>query len=310
MVPVWAVVVALVVIAFARVVAFDRTRLFSLADSYTLWIYLPAYAIGVSALCFRSRTLGVVAGVLVVAQLVWVVPPVFHASSIPAAARRAPHLRIVTANVNFQNHDHVDLISELTRDHADVIVLEEVTPIWMEAIQLGGLLASHPHHVEIGRWDPGGMALLSRYPLSDVVVHRADGWPIITATITVGVQAVHLAGVHLVAPIDTFARNQSSQRAITAIIRALPRPRLVAGDFNASPYNRWFGQIKGLGLREAYESLGRTWATTWPNGEHYLPPLRLDHVFADPQIVPLDASEGTGKGSDHRPVLVDLAVMP
>ena len=87
---VWAVVLALVAVAVAHVVAFDRSRPFLLADSYTLWIYLPAYGIAVTAACFGSRTLAIVAGLLVVAQLAWVLPPVFRTDSIPAAARTAP----------------------------------------------------------------------------------------------------------------------------------------------------------------------------------------------------------------------------
>ena len=308
LVPIWAGVLALVAVAVAHLVAFDRSRVFLLADSYTLWIYLPAYGIAVTAACFRSRTLTIVAGLLVVAQLAWVLPPVFRTDSIPAAARSAPRLRVLTANVNFLNHDHGPILGEITRDNADVVMMEEATPLWWLAIKASGLLKRYPYHVRVGRWDPGAMVLLSKLPLTDKFVHRADGWPIITATVVVGGQAVHLVEVHLRAPVDTFGANQSSEQAITRFIRDTPRPRLVAGDFNASPYNRWFGQIEGLGLREASEALGQSWTTTWPNGEHFLPPLRLDHVFTDPQLVPLDGSIGTGHGSDHRPLLVDLAV--
>jgi endonuclease/exonuclease/phosphatase (EEP) superfamily protein YafD len=116
--------------------------------------------------------------------------------------------------------------------------------------------------------------------------------------------------VHTVAPPFAFARNQRQQRAISEIVRGLPRPRVVAGDLNASPYNRWFDELRGLGLREAHEAVGRSLATTWPNGQHRLPPLRLDHVFADAALVPLRATEGKGQGSDHRPIVVDLAILP
>ena len=308
LVPVWAVVLALVAVAVAHLVAFDRTRVFLLADSYTLWIYLPAYAIAVTAACFRSRSLALVAGLLVVAQLAWVLPPVFQTDSVPASARSAPRLRVLTANVNFENHDHPPIIGEITRDNADVVMLEEATPLWWLAIQSSDLLKTYTYHVRVPRWDPGAMVLLSKLPLTDVRVRKAGGWPIITATIVVGGEAVHIVEVHLVAPLDTFGQNQQAQQAITRFVRDTPKPRLVAGDFNASPYNRWFGQIEGLGLREASDALGQSFTTTWPNGEHFLPPLRLDHVFTDPQLIPLDASIGTGKGSDHRPLLVDIAV--
>jgi endonuclease/exonuclease/phosphatase (EEP) superfamily protein YafD len=309
LVPTWALVIGLLGLAGAHVVAFDRARVLMLADSYTLWIYLPAYAIAVAAICFRARALGLCAAVLIVAHLAWVVPPAFRRVSIPAAARVAPRLRIVSANLNFDNREHGPLLAELARDDGDVVVLEELTPEWWSAVKASGLWSSHPYRVGDPRHDPGGMAMLSREPLRDVVIRDADGWPIITAAVAVGGTTVHLAGVHLVAPLDTFSRNQRQQRAITEIIRALPRPRVVAGDFNADPYNRWYEQIRGLGLREAHEAVGRPLATTWPNGQHHLPPLRLDHVFVDPPLVPLDAAEGRGTGSDHRPIVVDVAIM-
>jgi endonuclease/exonuclease/phosphatase (EEP) superfamily protein YafD len=295
-------------VVIAHVAAYDRDHLFFLANSYTLWIFLHAYPITVAALCFRAWPLAAVAGVIVIAHLSWVVPPTFRTVPVTPVARHAPHVRIASANLRYDNLDHRPLLAELARTHADVIVMEEVTPAWWRAIAASGLLHTHPDVVRAVRPDPGGMVVLSRHPLRHVVIRHAGGWPIITATVVLGGRAVHLAGVHLVAPLETFDRNQRAQREITAIARHLARPRIVVGDFNASPYNRWFQQLSDLGLRDAHESVGRPFATTWPNGLHLVPPLLLDHLFADPPLVPLHAREGRGVGSDHRPIVVDLAV--
>ena len=306
--PVWVLVAMLLALAAAHVVAYDRARVVMLADSYTLWVFLPAYVVLVAALCFRTLSLALVAAVLVAAHLAWVVPTTLHTVTVTAAAREAPHLRVASANVRFDNTEHGPLLAELRRSRADIIVLEEVTPSWWSAIERSGLLATHPDTAKALRDDPGGMAILSRLPLDDVVIHRAGGWPIITATVHVAGRVLHLGGVHLVAPLETFARNQRAQHAITSIAASMPRPRLVIGDFNASPYNRWFDQILGLGLRDAHQAVGRPFATTWPNGMHHLPSLLLDHAFVDRSIVPLAVREGRGRGSDHRPIVVDLAV--
>jgi endonuclease/exonuclease/phosphatase (EEP) superfamily protein YafD len=310
--PVWMVAGGLALVAAARIVDFDRVRMFMFLDAYTLWIYSPAYVIAIAAVCFRHRTLAVVAGAVVVLHLVWIVPPMFRTVSIPAAAQHSPHLRIVSANLEFDSavSGRAARLRELAGYDADIIVLEEVTPEWWHEIQSSGLLATHPDHAEQLGDHAGGLAILSRIPLSDVVIHPVDDWPMITATVSIDGRVVHVAGVHIVAPIQTFGQNQSQQREITDIVRKLGRPRLVAGDFNASPYNRWYGQLLGLGLHEAHEAVGRSFATTWPNGTHLVPPLRLDHVFADLSIVPLSASEGRGTGSDHRPIIVNLAVLP
>jgi endonuclease/exonuclease/phosphatase (EEP) superfamily protein YafD len=309
--PTWLLVIGLLAVATMRLVAFDRRQLFLLLNSFTLWLYLPAYAVMVAAICFRHRVLAVAAGVLVVVHVTLVLPGLFRTVSVPEAARRAPRLRVVSANLRYNNaqSNRLSLLAELRSFHADVLALEEVTPEWWQTIEASGLLDDFRGHVERSRSDAGGLALLSRVPMRDIVVHDIAGWPMITASVAVGSRTVHVAAVHVAAPIGTSELGRRQQQAATAVERALARPRVVAGDFNASPYNRWFAQQRDLGLREAHEAVGRPFATTWPNGLHHVPPLRLDHVFADPSIVPLDASEGRGQGSDHRPIVVDLAVM-
>jgi len=48
-------------------------------------------------------------------------------------------------------------------------------------------------------------------------------------------------------------------------------------------------------------------ATTFPNGLFPLPPLRLDHALMTEDLGCVDLAHGTGEGSDHRPVVLDLA---
>lgn len=308
--PIWVGVLALLMLAAAHAVAFDDGHAFMLANAYTLWVLLPAYPVVVAALLFRAWPLAVVAGMVVIAHLAWVVPPMFHSVPVNAAVAHAPRLRIASANLKFTNTDHAPTLAELERFDADVIVLEEVTSAWWQAIARSSLPSSHPEIARAVRDDPGGMVILSRLPLGRVRVRHAEGWPIITATVVVGGRRIHLAGVHVVAPLETFQANQRAQRQVTAIARRLPRPRVLAGDFNASPYNRWHEQILGLGLRDSHEAVGRPLATTWQNDRLPLPPLLLDHVYVDPPIVPIRAREGQAYGSDHRPIVVDLAVPP
>jgi endonuclease/exonuclease/phosphatase (EEP) superfamily protein YafD len=309
--PVWVLALGLLALAAAHLVAFDDRRVFLLADAYALWLLLPAYAVLIAALCFKARALALVALVVVVAHLAWVLPPVFRTVDVPAAAATSPRLRVVSANVMFDNPHHRTLLHELASYHADVLVLEEITPDWWASIRRSGLLASHRHVVAAPRWGAAGLVIISRLPLRDRRLRDAQGWPIPSATVRIGDRDLHLVGVHVIAPLETFGQNQQQQSVITGIIRRTPAPRIVAGDFNATPTNRWYGQIRDLGLREVHEAVGEPFATTWPNGQHLLPPLQLDHSFVDdPPVVPLRVRQGVGSGSDHRPVIVDYAVLP
>lgn len=310
MVPIWAVLLGLLALVLARLVAFDDRRVLMLTNAYTPWIYLPAYVVMAAAICFRAKALAVVAAVIVAGHLVWILPPVFRTVSVPAAAAQAPRVRVVSSNLMFDNPDVAPLIAEITRFNGDIIVLEELTPTGWAAVQASGLLISHPHHLEQPRNGARGMALLSKLPFRDSAIRDANGLPVITATVVVRGRPVSIVGIHVVAPDRAFARNQRQQQDVNRIILRTSRPLVVAGDFNATPYNKWYDELRGLGLREAHEGVGKPWATTWPNGRHPLVPIRLDHVFADRSLVPLSVEDGRGEGSDHRPVVADFAILP
>ena len=59
------------------------------------------------------------------------------------------------------------------------------------------------------------------------------------------------------------------------------------------------------------ERRGRGWAATWPRDRGLLPPLLLLHyVLASPGVEVQAIQEGGGQGSDHRPVIAGLALLP
>jgi endonuclease/exonuclease/phosphatase (EEP) superfamily protein YafD len=307
--PAWAVVLGLLAVVTARVLAFDERRLLVLADAYTLWLFLPAYLLVAAAVCFRARLLAVTAALVVIAHLAWVLPPLFRTVDVPAGATTAPRLRLIAANVRFDNRQFDAFLDELVRLDGDVLVISEVTPEWWDHIVARGLVRSHPHVVREPRWGAAGMAILSNRPLHDPDIVRLVDRSVPSATLRIGGQRIRVIGVHTVAPNFDFARNRDDQRVVSTIVRRAPQPRIVAGDFNATPYNRWYDELRGLGLDEVHEAVGEPFATTWPNGHHPLPPVRIDHVFTDAAIVPLAVHQGDGPGSDHRPVIADVAVV-
>ncbi|HEV3402239.1 MAG TPA: hypothetical protein VG078_10505, partial [Acidimicrobiales bacterium] len=74
--------------------------------------------------------------------------------------------------------------------------------------------------------------------------------------------------------------------------------------------HRGFCRLLDAGLHDAHAERRRWFVATWPIDMRPLPPLsHIDHVLVSDQVAVLDVWEGVGRGSDHRPVVADLAVV-
>jgi endonuclease/exonuclease/phosphatase family metal-dependent hydrolase len=87
-------------------------------------------------------------------------------------------------------------------------------------------------------------------------------------------------------------------------------PRIVCGDFNATPRSRAYRMLAGT-LRDAQRLAGNPRVRTWPS---VLPFVRYDHVFVGHGIrvrnVEVPRTLRTTVASDHLPVLMDFEVHP
>jgi endonuclease/exonuclease/phosphatase (EEP) superfamily protein YafD len=82
-------------------------------------------------------------------------------------------------------------------------------------------------------------------------------------------------------------------------------PVLLLGDLNVTPWNRHFRLLlERTGLRDS--SRGRGVQPTWPAGS-LLFAIPLDHGLHSPDIAILQRRIGGDVGSDHLPVIIDVA---
>jgi endonuclease/exonuclease/phosphatase (EEP) superfamily protein YafD len=82
----------------------------------------------------------------------------------------------------------------------------------------------------------------------------------------------------------------------------------VCGDFNSPPWSAPMRRFASdAGLRDLYG--GRAWAAySWPTWSSLLR-VPLDNCFVGAGVVVRSHRDGPGDGSDHRPLVVDLAVV-
>lgn len=313
----WAALVPLAGAAVARLARFDGHPLLSMANAGTPFVYLPAYgalAVGVRG---RRPALAAAAAAVAAAHVVWTAPEVRLRRRVPraGAAVEGTRLRVVSANIRFPSRDSAPLGRELASLGADVLVLQELSSDHLITIKGTGALDGFPYAYVDARSGSFGAGIWSRYPLSEEATWNPAGLPMVRATLDVDGTHVRVFNVHARAPMRRrwIGRFKEQMRALAEAAQAGEGPVIMAGDFNATygmePFRRLLAAAR---LRDAHVEAGRGLrGLTWPRGARVMPPLfRLDHILVSPELTVLDAREGAGHTSDHRPVVADVVVAP
>lgn len=215
-------------------------------------------------------------------------------------------IRVITANL-LNGRAAPSVLRRLIRaERPHIFAAQELAPNAARVLE-----EEFPH----GRLDPRvdyhGVGLALRYE-ADVkrlpLAHR-DGlqtvleqgtWPELG-------RPVEIISVHLANPIlrpvrrSMEIRRRQTEQLLGHVSNR--RPRVLTGDFNASPlwplYRRLSAEMTDAA--RATESESRTWAPTW-----WMPRLlRIDHVFVQ-DLTPVRVRVRRVRRSDHSAVIADL----
>ncbi len=215
-------------------------------------------------------------------------------------------LRLLQTNVLSINDNYDGLIALVDAEAPDIVVVEEVTAAWAEAI--AALADDYPYRYVIPRSDNFGIALLSRAPFVNVR-HLASpplGFPTIQARIDWHGKPFDLIASHPTVPVNPVvyaARNRQLDN-LAVLVAESEGPVVLVGDLNATPWDRHYRRLEAsTGLRNARRGFGIV--PTWPT---FLPiaMIPIDHVLISPEIGVQSVAAGPDIGSDHLPLIVTL----
>jgi endonuclease/exonuclease/phosphatase (EEP) superfamily protein YafD len=310
----WLITVPLAGVAAARLVRFDNHPFLAMANAGTPFLYLPAWGALAVGVAQRRTGLSALAAGVVAAHVTWTAPELRRRRPLPETAAGAPRLRIVSANIRFTRRDATSLGYELDSLDPDILLLQELAPEHLTSIKEAGALDAFPYSYVDARPRSFGAGIWSRYPLSDGDTWYPAGLPMVRATVDVDGRRLRIINIHIKAPMRRrwIPTWKAQLRALGEEVQAARTrgPVVLAGDFNSTYGHAPFRELLAQGLRDAHVEVGRGLAVTWPRGGRVMPPLfRIDHVLVSDGLAVLDAREGRGPGSDHRPVIVDLAVL-
>jgi endonuclease/exonuclease/phosphatase (EEP) superfamily protein YafD len=234
--------------------------------------------------------------------------PLWSASaSLPTANGNAPALTVAVANVHVSNRDPAPLVAWLRAHPTDVVILNELTPIYADAIA-AAIGDMYPHREFAPEDSPFGIGLMARSPLTAVDLQRSgDGIPALGARIDLDGKPVRIVAVHPVPPLAIHWQDERD-RLLRNLARDADRaPLVVAGDLNASPWSTALttaamSSSSGYGLRRATGL-----SATWSHSSFVIPlGIPIDHVLASRHWHRGTSERGPDIGSDHRPVRAEL----
>ncbi len=230
----------------------------------------------------------------------------------PAATDDA--ITVMSVNLLMINQNTEPLLDEILSVSPDILLLQEYTDHWHQAVQLK-IGRQYPHHSFETREDSFGTAIYSRFPFSKPVnmnlpLGQATE-PQIRALIQAGDKTVAVYNIHVLPPwgLEYTVETRRQFADLLDLLSDESHPTILAGDFNFTETSPNAHDLTGLGLTDTLDTAGTGRCATWPVNSFFrwIPSIRLDHIYCSEDLVCHNSFAGHGAGSDHRPVIARLS---
>lgn len=263
-----------------------------LLDLASHWQWLHGLLLVLSILFLASQQRGWLWGLSALALPLVTASPVLN-----SATTHTPSFKILSSNVYLDNPDLNRLKVLIDQEQPDVIVLLEFSQQHLAPVKTW---TEYPHQILQARSGAFGMAILSRFALSETQsITDRIGIEHIRTQVQAD-QPFQLIGFHPLPPMSEQA-YQVRDQLLRDLTKNHKQPTVIAGDFNATP---WSSAFQGLAQQGYYRSLNLF--PTWPAKFKGLMGIPIDQVLASSHWQLRSARIGPNIGSDHYPIIVEL----
>ena len=226
-----------------------------------------------------------------------------------AGAAAQARLRVLTFNLYGHHTDPVAFRRMIERENPDIVLLAEVP---RDTGFLDGWESGYSYRISEHGGVPLDVVLWSRWEPQSLSVDRsvAQFRSVLTARFCQSDTANRcftFVGLHADQPFEEGARRQQGQLDIAAreIGAAREGAVLLMGDLNMTPWSRAFRTfVARTGLADTART--KRFSSTW-RSRSLLLGLPIDHILVNQGFRVIDNRLGEDLGSDHLPVIADLA---
>ena len=280
----------------------DRWWVFHLLVHFPLQLAFALVVLLALALVLRMPLVATLAGLCLLAQ----VPALTWSYGGGAAAATAPlqselPLVVTTFNMGSGRVDEPAFLAYLDAKDPDILLIQESYSIPNRLLR--ELAARFPHFGPGLKLRRSSRMIFSRFPVKSahrIRVQRRVSF--LVFGVDLGPRDATVITLHAPNP-TTNGGFEARNRLFAALAENLSHyhlPIIVAGDFNTTPWSRYFAQLlEKTGLRDASE--GRGWTATWPARLGGLG-IGIDHILVSDDVKVVWSAPGRNMGSDHRPI--------
>ena len=298
-------------LTLARALGFDDVTPLAQLVSFTPWVALAALVVLLLSLSRRRWVLSAIAGVLVVAHAVWLVPFFVPGPSIAPGADGT--LRVMAANVLYGRADARAVVEAVREQEVGLLSVVELSEEFEAELVAAGIedvlpyswTATHPTE------GAAGSGMWSATPLTDEREGVASRFHQPSAVVEVDGTSVRVTAVHPHPPtpgdVDLWTGDLALLRDAA---HADPAPQILLGDFNATFDHSAFRDLLGGRFADATRLAGQGVSLSWPAGRRYPPLVDLDHVVVDQGMRVDDVGAIAIPGTDHLAILATVQVRP
>ncbi|MEP3629889.1 MAG: endonuclease/exonuclease/phosphatase family protein [Hyphomicrobiales bacterium] len=212
-------------------------------------------------------------------------------------------LKLMQFNISFNNRRFDEVTTFVKSEQPDVITFQEITrAAWP---MLESLKQDYPTQLACRTNGVGNVVILSKWPSTQnnestqCTENNRFGW----LRLNVDGKLISVASLHLYWP---FPYHQPEQvEALLPLIKDMPKPMLIGGDFNATPWSANVSKIASAAEGDLISGLRLSLRT---NIKSWLPRLVLpiDHVMTAKGMQARAVLE-RNIGSDHLPVIATIS---